>query len=123
MSRTLSTFHIWLPILLLVLLWRVGYDRRAVWMQTLIIAVVLIASYLLTDPRHPPTGYPAPAVNLNRVYGLYDTSIQTAMPPLLYLATEFALIVLCFYLPAHLVLRRLFPQARGIGHGQPDTGN
>lgn len=122
-TRTISTFHIWLPILLLLLISRVGYDRRAVWMQTLIIAMVLIASYLLTDPRHPPAGYPAPAVNLNRVYGIDDTSVQTAMPPLLYLATEFALIVLCFYLPAHLILRRVFPQANGIPALQSDRGS
>ena len=107
--RILSTFHIWLPVLLVWLVWRLGYDRRAFWTQSIIAIGLLLASYALTDPRHPPTGYPAPAVNVNRVYGPKLTEVQTWMPPFLYLSLYAAALILCIYLPTHLLFRRLFP--------------
>ena len=110
LTRLLSTFHIWLPILLIVLVWKLGYDRRAGWLQSVILTALLILSYVLTDPRNPPSGYPAAAVNLNRVYGLKDTAVQTALPPLVYLATELLFFVVCVYLPTHLFFRRVFRQ-------------
>lgn len=110
-TRLLSTFHIWLPILLVYLVWRVGYDRRAVWVQSLIAAAVLIASYLFTDPRHPPTGYPAAAVNVNRVYGIHATDVQHWMPPLAFLALHILFWPLCVYLPSHLIFRTIFRES------------
>lgn len=107
-TRLLSTFHIWLPILLVYLVWRVGYDRRAVWIQSAIAVAVLIASYLFTDPRHPPTGYPAVAVNVNRVYGVHATDVQAWMPSLAFLGLHILFWPLCVYLPTHLVFRRVF---------------
>lgn len=108
LTRLLSTFHLWLPILLIYLVWRLGYDRRAVWIQSIVAAAVLIASYLLTDPRHPPTAYPAAAVNVNRVYGIHPADVQTWMPPLLFLGAHILFWPLFFYLPTHLIFRKLF---------------
>ncbi|HXE55918.1 MAG TPA: hypothetical protein VN541_23030 [Tepidisphaeraceae bacterium] len=111
--RALSTFHIWLPFLLIWMVWRLGYDRRAFALQTIICAAVLLASYLLTDPRHPPVGYPDAAVNVNRVFGPRVTQVQTWMPGWAYLVLQIVLYSLLIYLPTHLVFRRIFaPRAR-----------
>lgn len=107
--RGLSTFHIWLPVLLVWLVWRMGYDRRAFWTQSIIAIGLLLASYALTDPRHPPTQYPAAAVNVNRVFGPGMTQVQNWMPPFLYLFMYAAALILCIYLPTHVLFRRLFP--------------
>src|SRR5438445_7643322 len=57
--RGLSLFHIGLPILLMGLVYRLGYDPRAWLMQTLLAWVVLPVCYLLTRP----------ADNVNWVFG------------------------------------------------------
>ncbi len=44
--RALSLFHFALPVVLVWSLRRVGYDRRAPWLQFAIAAVVLVASRL-----------------------------------------------------------------------------
>lgn len=107
--RFLSTFHLWLPILLVWLTWRIGYDRRAAVFQSLLLVALLVASYLLTDPRRPPRGYPNAAVNVNRVYGIGTTEVQTRMPPLVFLGLEILFYLGCVYLRTHLVFRKLFP--------------
>ena len=48
--RLLSAFHMWLPVVLLIAVRRVGYDRRALSLQCLVAAVVLILSRVLTGP-------------------------------------------------------------------------
>lgn len=106
--RGLSTFHIWLPLLLLWMVWRLGYDRRAFWAQTTLCTAVLLISYLLTDPRHPPTGYPAAAVNVNRVFGPRPAEVQHWMPEQLYLLTQMLFYPLIIYLPTHLIFKRIF---------------
>lgn len=107
-TRFLSTFHIWLPVVLILMVWRVGYDRRAVWIQSLFAAAVLIASYLLTDPRHLPRGYPAAAVNVNRVYGIHPADVQTWMPSLAFLGLHILFWPLFFYIPTHAIFCRIF---------------
>ena len=109
--RALSTFHIWLPFLLLWMVKRLGYDRCAVWYQIALGTALLIASYALTDPRHRPD-YPAAAVNVNRVYGLDPVQVQTRFPPLAYLAVEIAFWPVVFFIPTHFLLRRVFRNRR-----------
>ena len=106
--RALSTFHIWLPFLLIWMVWRLGCDRRAFALQSFICAAVLLASYVLTDPRHPPAGYPDAAVNVNRVFGPKVTAVQTWMPGWAYLLLQMAVYPLVIYLPTHLIFRRIF---------------
>jgi hypothetical protein len=117
-TRALSTFHLWLPWILIWLVWRLGYDRRAAWLQTLFSTALLLACYFLTDPRHPPTGFPAAAVNVNRVFGLDEAQVQTAIPPLLFLAITIVFYPLCIYLPTHLVFKRIF--RRPITNVEPE---
>ena len=112
LARSLSTFHLWLPFLILWMVSRLGYDRRAFRCQTVLSALILIASYLATDPRHPPTRYPAAAVNVNRVYGPGVTTVQQRMPELAYLSLEIAFWPVVFYLPTHLTLLKVFRRRR-----------
>lgn len=94
--RALSLFHVFLPWLLLWLVWRLGYDRRALPAAILLAWVVLLASWLITDP----------AQNINWVHGFGDPP-QSWLPPGLHLVTLLLLYPLVVCLPAHLALARL----------------
>src|SRR5229473_7522130 len=56
--RGLSLFHGWLPFVLLWLLSRLGYDRRALTLQATVAVIVLLISYLLAPPPPPPAPHP-----------------------------------------------------------------
>jgi hypothetical protein len=92
--RGLSLFHMPLPFLLIWLVWRLGYDRRAVLAQTVLAWVVLLVCYFLTDP----------ADNINWVFGPGEEP-QTRLPSGLYLALVMLFFPICVYLPTHLLLR------------------
>jgi hypothetical protein len=49
--RGLSCFHIILPLLLLWMLYRLGYDQRAFFWQTIVALVILPLSYLTSNAR------------------------------------------------------------------------
>ncbi len=104
--RGLSLFHGWLPLLLVYLVWRLGYDRRALLVETVLAWVVLLLCYLFTDPPPPPSDDPNKAVNVNYVFG-FPTDVQTTMHPVLWLLSLMAFHPVCIYLPTHLVLLRL----------------
>ncbi len=89
--RGLSLFHVALPILVVWLLYRLGYDRRALLWQI---------SYLLTNPRE----------NINWVYGLGEKP-QHIMPEWLFVLSLMIGIPLLVYLPMHFLLGRIFPKA------------
>ena len=95
--RALSLFHVGLPVLLIWMLHRLGYDGRAWAAQTALALVVLPVTYWLI----------APADNVNWVYGP-GSEPQTRMPPLAYLLLVMAFFPLGIYWPTHLLLRRLF---------------
>jgi hypothetical protein len=98
--RALSLFHVVLPIVLLWMVHRLGYDERALILQTVLAWIVLPVTYWITEP----------ADNVNWVYGPGSTP-QTRMHPRAYLALTMILFPLVFYLPAHLVLRTVFGRA------------
>ena len=95
--RALSLFHFMLPFLLVWLIYRLGYDERALVAQTLLAWLVLPASYLLTRP----------ADNINWVYGLRG-GVQKWMPAPLYLGILMIAFPLILYLPTHLLLTKIF---------------
>lgn len=101
-SRALSLYHAWLPFVLLWAVRRLGYDRRALPAQIVLAWTLLLLSYGLTKDLHGPAG------NLNSVYGLSETQPQQWMAPGLWLALVMLFCPICWYLPTHLVLRRLF---------------
>jgi hypothetical protein len=111
--RGLSLFHGWLPFLLIWMVWRLGYDRRALLGWTIISCVILLASYMLAPAPPAPPESPNQAVNLNYVHGLTSERPQSVMPPLLWLGIMLAGFPLVFYLPAHLAFSAWFPHADG----------
>jgi hypothetical protein len=96
--RVLSLFHLALPPLLLWMVYRLGYDSRALGLQTLMAWIVLPLSYWLTEPSE----------NVNWVHG-FRNKRQTFMPAPLYVALLMALFPLVIYFPTHLLLNGLFP--------------
>lgn len=79
--RALSLFHVWMPALLLYAIHKLGYDRRALWIQTLVALCLLPVCYLLFDPSVDTNDAVMPLVrglpfdrdfNLNWVHAFYD---------------------------------------------------
>src|SRR5712692_10875268 len=99
--RGLSLFHGWLPFVLLWLLSRLGYDRRALGIQSVVAIMVLLVSYLFAPAPPPSASHPNWAVNINYVYGLDDKHPQTTMAPWLWLLCLMAVNVIALYLPTH----------------------
>lgn len=109
--RGLSLFHGWLPLLLIWLVARLGYDRRAFAGWTVLSTVLLLVCYLLMPGPDPNAGNAA--VNINYVFGLSDAAAQTWVHPLVWLAGLIAGLPLLLYLPAHLVLRKAVREQAG----------
>jgi hypothetical protein len=82
-------------------------DRRALPAQSALAVVVLLVSYFLAPAPPPPAAQPSAAVNINYVYGLDDQQAQTLMAPGLWLGLVIGVNLAVFYVPAHLLLRRI----------------
>lgn len=91
--RALSLFHVWLPIVLVWMVWRLGYDGRAFMYQTLLGSTVLVASFFLTSPREN--------VNLVHRWGRFRGASA--------LACTLLTSPLVLFLPAHLVFSYVMP--------------
>jgi hypothetical protein len=104
--RGLSLFHGWLPFLLLWLVWRLGYDRRAWWAQTLLAWAVLLACYLLVPEIDNDR-----AGNVNKIFGPNDEAPQQWMPQLAWVGVLMLAYPVVVYIPTHLLLRWLAPRA------------
>lgn len=97
--RLLSLFHLWLPLLLLWMVYEFGYDRRGWLAQTALAWVVLPLTYLLTNPSQ----------NVNWVYG-FGHRPQQRLPEWLYVIVLMVAFPLFVYWPSHLMLVRLMPE-------------
>ncbi len=95
--RALSLFHLALPPTLLWLMHRLGYDRRALALQTALTLAVLPITHAITEPEK----------NINWTFGPGDKP-QRRLPPLLYLALEMAFIPALVIWPTHKLLSRFF---------------
>jgi hypothetical protein len=107
-TRGLSFFHFWLPFLVLYLVWRLGYDRRAFVAWTGLALSLMLVCYFWMPAPPPPADNPNLPVNINYVYGLSDDKPQHWMPPLAWLALLMCALPLVIYLPTHLLLSKLF---------------
>jgi hypothetical protein len=94
--RGLSLFHLFLPPLIIWMLIRQGYDRRALPAQTALAWIVLLAAWALTDPE----------ANVNWVHGVGSPPRQF-LPPAVYLGLYMALLPVVVHVPMHWILKRL----------------
>jgi hypothetical protein len=98
--RLLSCFHLVLPVVLLWALRVLGYDPRALALQTAITGGLLIASRFLS-----------PQLNMN--YAFQDPLLHRAWGPApMHLVVILAGCVAIFLWPTHLVFLRAFPLVR-----------
>lgn len=110
-TRFLSLFHFWLPLLLLYLVWRHGYDRRAIWLWWPLATGLLILCYLISPPPPAPADNPGLPVNINYVFGLGDAATQDWLPPLVYFLLLLAALPLLVFWPTHWLLKWSMPPA------------
>ena len=92
-----SLFHVFLPLLLLWMVYRLGYDTRAVYAQVLLVWVLLPICYLTTNPER----------NLNWVFGIGNPP-QTWVSGPLYLLLLMGAYPLLVLIPTHFVLKAVF---------------
>jgi hypothetical protein len=102
--RALSLFHLAIPPVLVWMLYRWGYDRRALLAQTLLAWVVVPVTYAVTEP----------AYNINWVFGPGEDP-QQLIPPLAYLGVLMVALPLIVYVPTHLLLRLFFASQKARG--------
>jgi hypothetical protein len=111
-TRALSLFHGWLPLLLLWLLTRVRYDRRALPAWTALATGLVLVCYFFTPPAGAHLADPNRPINLNYIYGFNDQQPQTWVNQNLYVVLWLGALWLGAFLPTHLVLRRVFAPPR-----------
>jgi hypothetical protein len=121
-ARFLSFFHFWLPFFLLVVVLRLGYDRRAFAAWTALALGLMLVCYFLMPAPPPPADNPNLPVNINYVYGLSDDKAQTWLPPLAYLAVLMVGFPLLLFLPMHLILARFAPRVPVPGGEKVEAG-
>jgi hypothetical protein len=101
--RLFSLYHVIWPLLLLWALKRVGYDSRALRLQSLIAILVLIASRWVR-----------PDLNLN--FALRDPFLNRSLGPgVIHLIVSAAVLIGVAYWPTHILLARWF----SAGEKQP----
>jgi hypothetical protein len=102
--------HVASPPLLLWAIRRLGYDRRAIWVQIATVCVLLPICWLGWDAT----------LNLNWVYKPFNKP-QEMMAPVLYLLVCIVGYVGLVFLPTHLLLKKLFsgPETRSIPDSSP----
>jgi len=93
--RLLSLYHVVLPCVLIPACLRMGYDRRALALQSGIAAVVVVLSRLLD-----------PAGNMNYAF-LGPIFHKAAGPPAMHVTLTIAFIVVILYWPTHALLRHI----------------
>lgn len=102
-ARLASLFHGWLPLVMLYLIAKIGYDRRAFKYWTALAWGLMVASFFFIPCGPPPADQPILPVNVNFVYGLGNRP-QEAMHPYLWLGLVMTGMPLLLNLPAHLAL-------------------
>ncbi|RYD35644.1 MAG: hypothetical protein EOP87_07000 [Verrucomicrobiaceae bacterium] len=108
--RGLSLFHGWLPFLLVYLVWKLGYDKRALLGWSVTCVGLCLTAYFLLPPAGAELADPKIPRNINYVFGMDDAKPQSWMPPLAYLGTWIAALTGIVFIPTHFLLRKLFKQ-------------
>ena len=95
-GRAVSLYHFFVPAVLVWMVHKLRYDTRALALQSGFSTIVLILSLTLTNPIN----------NINWVFG-FGATAKAFVPPWLYLMGEMIFIPVVFYLPVHLLLKKL----------------
>jgi hypothetical protein len=122
-TRGLSLFHGWLPLLLVWLLVRVGYDRRALSAWTALAAGLVSVCYFFTPPAGAHLTNSDIPINLNYVYGFNDQQPQAWVNQNLYVILWLGALWLVAFLPTHLALRKIFAAPQQAIGGSPPAAN
>ena len=109
--RGLSLFHGWLPFLLVYLVRRTGYDRRALAGWTLIAIALCLIAYFLLPPAGAVLPDPLTPRNINYVFGMDDAKPQEWMPAPAYLPAWIGALIGIVFIPTHLLLQKFCPPA------------
>jgi hypothetical protein len=111
-TRGLSLFHGWLPLVLVWLQIRLGYDRRALPAWTGLAGVLILVCYCFMPAAGAQLADPNTPVNINYVYGFDDHKPQQWVNPNIYVILWFGLLTTLAFIPTHLVLKRFCRPAR-----------
>lgn len=95
--RLIPLFHVPLPLILIWLLIRWGYDGRALFPQIFFSWVVFPITFVLTPPEQ----------NINWVYGLGGHP-QSLFSPVMFLIVFNIAVPLVIYVPTHFILKGIF---------------
>ncbi len=96
--RGLSLFHFPMPLVILYVLWKIGYDTRAIYCQSGLLLAVIPLTRLVSEKED----------NINWVFRPeWLAGILSAHMYLLLLTLG---LIICVYLPSHYLLKRLFGQ-------------
>lgn len=109
--RALSLFHGWLPFLLVFLVWRLGYEPRALLGWTLLAVAAMCVCYFIMPGPRPDAG--SAAVNINYVYGMSNSEPQHWMPGWAWFLSLLVGLPCLMFWPTHLALKRWMPDAGG----------
>lgn len=105
-TRGLSLFHGWLPLLLVWLLFCLGYDKRAYPTWTVLAGALVLISYFFLPPAGAHLANHNTPVNIDYVYGFSDSEPQHWVNQRLYVVLWIGILWLVAFLPTHLVLRK-----------------
>ena len=111
-ARGLSFFHFWLPLLLIYLVWRLGYDRRAFMAWTVLAWGLMLICFFVLPPAGAELEFPNQPHNVNYVFGMDDAQPQDWMPQWTWLSLLLLGLPALIYFPTHLVLQK-YLNARG----------
>ncbi len=107
-TRGLSLFHGWLPLLLIWLLFRLGYDKKALPAWTVLAAALGFVCYFFTPPAGVHLANANVPININYLYGFNDQQPQHWVNQNLYVILWLGVLWFVAFLPTHLALRKIF---------------
>ena len=110
--RFLSFFHFWLPVVLIFLVHRLGYDGRGALMWT-VLALILMPVCFYLMPAPGPNVDPNLPRNINYVYGFSEAKEQALMNRYAYFALMMVGLPVLMLFPTHMFFAWLMPEARG----------
>ena len=100
--RLFSLFHVFVPVLLVWSVWRLGYDRRGLLLQTALTWIILPLSFIFSSPEW----------DINWVWGPFGRP-QTLLHPGVYFLLCMLLYPVIVYLPTHGLVLLLMRASHG----------